>query len=148
MEIDLSEAPSADERFAELVDRLSANAGVALAAGKAGFGSGTLTVDGRIFAMVTRGCLVIKMPRARVAELIEGGEAIAFDAGKGRPMKEWVAFETMPSRDRSLALSREALAFVAGRSPSAGAGQPRGDAEAAPDAAPTRHGDRRDGGQH
>ena len=56
-----------------------------------GFGSGTLQVNGRIFAVVSRGRFVVKLPRARVDTLIARGTGLPFDAGKGRPMKERVA---------------------------------------------------------
>jgi hypothetical protein len=65
---------------------------VTLAEGR-GFGSGTLQVNGRIYAMVSRqrGRFVVKLPRARADTLIASGTGLPFDASKGRPMKEWVA---------------------------------------------------------
>jgi TfoX/Sxy family transcriptional regulator of competence genes len=66
--------------------------------------------------MVSRDRLVLKLPRARVDELVADGVAVPFDAGKGRPMKEWTAFEDAPSRAKAVALGREALDFVAGSS--------------------------------
>jgi TfoX/Sxy family transcriptional regulator of competence genes len=110
----MSESDAAADRFATLIEALAGTEGVTVGSGKGGFGSDALQVDGRIFAMVTRGCLVLKLPRARVNDLVASGDAGAFDAGKGRPMKEWAAFEVMPSADEAVALGREALAFVAG----------------------------------
>ncbi|MBV8296000.1 MAG: hypothetical protein JO085_04115, partial [Acidimicrobiia bacterium] len=55
-------------------------------------------------------------PPERVAALIENGDGHAFDAGKGRPMKEWVVLGDGISR-QWLKLAKEAKAFVSGRSP-------------------------------
>ena len=74
------------------------------------FGSNALKVHGRIFAMLVRGALVVKLPRARVAELIEAGRGTPFDAGKGKAMKEWLTIGA-PVGDW-LVLSKEARAFV------------------------------------
>ena len=56
--------------------------------------------------------LVVKLPRARVAELIEQGEGQAF-APAGRVFREWVS---MPNVDRStwLSLLEEGIEFVGG----------------------------------
>lgn len=50
-----------------------------------------LKTGGKFFAMVSRGELVVKLPRERVDELVEAGEGHRFDPGHGRLMKEWVA---------------------------------------------------------
>ena len=107
-------ASQAEQRFAALAAALDGEEGVAVGSGKGGFGSEALQVDGHIFAMVTNGRLVLKLPAARVASLIGAGDGLPFDAGKGRPMKEWVALADGDVAWRELAL--EALAFVAGRS--------------------------------
>jgi TfoX/Sxy family transcriptional regulator of competence genes len=104
----------ADTRFASLVEALAGQAGVSVGTPKRGFGSGTLQVDGRIFAMVSRGALVLKLPAARVSELLAAGQASAFDAGKGRPLKEWAAIG--PGNGRWRELASEARSFVAGGS--------------------------------
>jgi TfoX/Sxy family transcriptional regulator of competence genes len=70
-----------------------------------------LRVSGRIFAMLVRGELVVKLPRGRVDELVDAGAARRFDAGKGRPMKEWASVPASASR-RWKRLVEEARAFV------------------------------------
>ncbi len=77
-----------------------------------GFGSNPgLRVDGRIFTMLARGRLVVKLPRERVDELVASGTAARFDAGKGRPMKEWAAVPTLHI-DQWERLAAEAFGFV------------------------------------
>ncbi len=80
------------------------------AAARSSFGSNGVKVDGRIFAMLVRRALVVKLPRERVAELIASGRGKPFDAGKGRPMKEWVALSAPESA--WIELAREARRFV------------------------------------
>ncbi len=81
---------------------------------KGTFGSTALTINGKIFVMLVKSQLVLKLPRLRVDELIDSGHGERFGAGRGRPLKEWIAVE--PSTDVDcLALAREAMAFVAPR---------------------------------
>ena len=108
---------TAEERFAGLAEAFAGRAGVELpgVSGTRGFGSQTLKVDKSIFAMVTGGGLVVKLPRDRVEALIAEGTGVPFDGGKGRPMKEWLAV-TADDDDAWLALANEALEFVRSRS--------------------------------
>jgi hypothetical protein len=76
------------------------------------FGAQAMKIDGRIFAMLTRGRLVLKLPRARVEALIDAGIGGLFDAGKGRAMKEWVSIAE-GQESAWLALAQEAMAFAA-----------------------------------
>ena len=103
--------PLADHQFDLLVRALLGTPEVTVGTGTRRFGSGALQVNGRIFAMVTRGHIVMKLPRARVEALIAAGRGLSFDAGKGRPMKEWVQLEPA-SQGELLALAHEARDFV------------------------------------
>ena len=78
-----------------------------------GFGSNAgLRVGGKIFAMLVRDELVVKLPAGRCAELVAAGSARPFDRGQGRPLKEWITVGDAAESDWP-ALAREALAFVA-----------------------------------
>jgi hypothetical protein len=104
-----------EERFAKLVESFVGTPGVTPppdtpAAGKK-FGSSALKVNNKIFAMLSGGRLVVKLPQDRVEALIAVGAGAPFDAGKGKPMKEWLAVDT-ERHGRWGALSREALVFV------------------------------------
>jgi len=107
-----------EESFAAIVDALGDRPGVTApdttGASVRKFGSSALRVRGRIFAMVARGRLVLKLPAERVAELIDAGEGEIYDAGKGRPLKEWVSLAP-GQQDKWLGLATEALKFVGSR---------------------------------
>jgi TfoX/Sxy family transcriptional regulator of competence genes len=102
----------ADELFEQLATRFADDTAVTLPApGRGKFGASALKVDGKIFAMVLSGELVVKLPRARVEELVATGAGTPFDAGRGRPMKEWVSIA--PERaDEWPPLADEARRFV------------------------------------
>ncbi|HYU62484.1 MAG TPA: hypothetical protein VEN12_01780 [Verrucomicrobiae bacterium] len=103
---------SAETKYAKLVDAISKRSGVTRVSEGKGFGSsGQLKVDGRIFAMLVRGELVLKLPRGRVDELVARREGVHFDAGKGKPMREWFVLSPT-SRQRWLPLAEEAFDFV------------------------------------
>jgi hypothetical protein len=104
-----------EQRYAALVKSILSRSDSARIGDGKGFGStGQLKIGGRIFAMLVRGKLVLKLPRARVDSLVESGDGERFDAGKGRPMAEWFALSPTSSKPW-LALSDEARAFVEGR---------------------------------
>src|SRR5262245_40088907 len=69
-----------------------------------------LKVNGRIFAMFSRGAFVAKLPRARVDELVAAGTGVRFDAGKGTPMKEWISVPG--AKSTWVDLAKEAYRFV------------------------------------
>src|SRR3954454_12217581 len=97
-----------EERFERLVDELAGIEGVSPPSPGRGFGSSALKYRGKIFAMVVRGHLVVKLSKAQVAELVAAGAGRHFDANKGTPMKERVALGEPGDLSWS-ALAREAL---------------------------------------
>lgn len=98
----------ADERFALVVDAFSKDRQVSR---KKMFSSNNvLTVKGKIFAMLVRGALVVKLPKKRVDELVNSGAGENFDPGHGRLMKEWVAMG--PGTASWVEFATEARRFV------------------------------------
>lgn len=75
----------------------------------AGRGSQGLKVAGKLVAMFYKGRLVLKLPPARVAELIEAGVGMSFDPGTGKAMKDRVAIPEA-NRERWIDLCEEAIA--------------------------------------
>lgn len=82
------------------------------------FGAKALKVSGKIFAMMVRGRLVVKLPEERVDALVSSHQAERFDLG-GRHMREWAALG-LAIRATWLAFAQESRDFVAGDA------QPRG----------------------
>ncbi len=78
------------------MDDLVGIAGVTPPQGGSGFGRNAVRFEKKIFAMFVRGRLVVKLPRARVDDLIEAGQGDRFDANKGTPMKEWFSLDPDP----------------------------------------------------
>jgi hypothetical protein len=103
-----------DERYEGLVDELVGVPGVTPPRGGGGFGRSALRYQGKIFAMLVRGRLVVKLPARRVDALVEAGDGIHFDANKGTPMREWLSLDPGSGRDW-LALAGEALDFARSR---------------------------------
>jgi hypothetical protein len=104
--------PSSDgaDRLAAVAAELSEEPGVGFGQGRRGFGAGTLMIDGRIFALVNDGRLVLKLPAGRVSTLIAEGRGLPWSAGKPAPLREWVA---IPAEEPGwLDLANEAFAFV------------------------------------
>src|SRR2546428_10452308 len=100
-----------EERYATIIEALVSQPGVTrpldAPGGEKRFGSAALKIDDKIFAMLVRGRLVVKLPRQRVDTLIAAGEGERFDPGGGRLMKEWLAL--LPSSDEEwLPLATEA----------------------------------------
>ena len=81
------------------------------AGSKKTFGSSTLRVKGKIFAMLVDDALVVKLPQNVVDELVDAGAGQRFDSRKGQPMKEWLQVDPT-AEERWLPLAEEALEFV------------------------------------
>jgi hypothetical protein len=99
------------DRYADLVEELAGVPGVDPPSGGRGFGRSALRFHNKIFVMFVRGRLVLKLPAARVDELVTGGAGVRFDANKGTPMKEWLSLDPGPDHDW-LSLAHEALDFA------------------------------------
>jgi hypothetical protein len=78
-----------------------------------GFGTARgLRADGRIFAMLPHGQLVVKLPAERCSALVEAGAGQLLVVGR-RAMREWVVIDDV-DEDAWAALTAEALAYVRG----------------------------------
>jgi hypothetical protein len=71
-----------------------------------------LKTAGKFFAFAARGQLVVKLPAARVDELIAEGVGQRCEPRKGRPMREWVCLAPA-SEDACAAYVSEARTFLA-----------------------------------
>jgi len=104
-------AEAAIQRFEDVVDGLVGSPGVTPPRGGSGFGRSALRWENKIFAMLVRGRLVLKLPASRVDALVDGGDGVHFDANKGTPMKEWFSLD--PGSGLAwLPLAQEALDFA------------------------------------
>jgi hypothetical protein len=103
----MKKPPDVDAAFAKVADAL---AGKSVDQVRSRFGTPNLRVGGKVFAMAFKQHLVVKLPAARVAALIEAGTGEPFVMGK-RVMKEWV--QLAPGRGDWTKLAREARDFVA-----------------------------------
>jgi len=101
---------AADPRFAAVIDAFAGERRVTSGTMMASLG---LKVGGKIFAMLVRGDLVVKLPRERVSELVDAGIGQQFDPRRdGRLMKEWVV---LAGNDPPwVEVAREAYEFVGG----------------------------------
>jgi hypothetical protein len=101
-----------EERFATIVEALLSHPDVTPPSDGKGFGSSGLKIQNKLFAMLVRGKLVVKLPKPRVDALVASGEGERFDPRQdGRLMKEWVTVEPT-SEEEWLPLAREAMEFV------------------------------------
>ena len=101
---------SPEDRYQDLIDELVRIDGVTPPREGSGFGRAAVRYHGKIFVMLVRGSLVLKLPAPRVEELVVAGDGVHFDANKGTPMKEWLSLDP-GSGQEWLPLAREALDF-------------------------------------
>ncbi len=104
-------ARTPEELWERIADPLLALPGITSGTGFGG--NSGLRTGGKIFAMLVRGELVVKLPMDRVDALTATGVARRFDAGKGAPMREWAVVPPAAAR-RWSGLVEEARTFVAG----------------------------------
>jgi len=102
--------PEIDARFTSIVAAFAEDPQVKW--GRMFSSNSVLNVKGKIFAMLSKGNLVVKLPKARVEHLVSSGAGTRFDPGHGRAMKEWVVIG--PGKLNWIDLAREAHAFVKG----------------------------------
>jgi hypothetical protein len=108
---DAAEEIRPEDRYEDVVDELVGTPGVTPPRGGRGFGRTALRFQNKIFVMLVRGRLVLKLPADRVDALVAGGDGVHFDASKRSPMKEWFSLD--PESDRAwLPLAHEALDFA------------------------------------
>jgi TfoX/Sxy family transcriptional regulator of competence genes len=74
------------------------------------FGFDCLRIAGKVFAKVSKGRLIVKLPAARVAALMMAGQVEPYAGARGE-MKEWAVVVTADER-LAIALSQEARSFV------------------------------------
>ena len=110
----MAEAVIAPEhRYAQVVARLRSRPGVSVTVPrKRGLGSTALCINDKIFAMLSsKEEFVVKLPKARVDELVAAPRGTRFELSHGQPMHEWfvagAGFE-----DEWSSLAEEALSFV------------------------------------
>ena len=101
-----------EAQFETVVQALAIEPGVTHTNPGSRFGSSSLKVHDKIFARVSaKGEFVVKLPKARVDDLVADGAGERFDAHRERPMKEWLVVRGQ-SAGEWLQLAREALDFV------------------------------------
>lgn len=105
-------------RFAALVAALRDQPGVTPPADgeqpKQRFGANGLKINTKIFAMLVKDRLVVKLPKQRIDDLLADGQGERFDPHRnGRVMREWLVLSSTSDEDW-LALAHEALAYVGG----------------------------------
>lgn len=107
---------TASDQFARLVEEMLSRSEASYGSDESrgarrSFGATSLKVRGKIFAMLVKDRLVVKLAAARVAELVASGAGEPFDPGHGRIQREWVVV-TSTDYDDWLAMATESEAYV------------------------------------
>ena len=98
--------------YAALIRRFADQPGVSLPAEKrSNFGNNALKTDGKIFAMLVKGALAVKLPPTEVESATLAGRGEPLSMGRGRVMKEWLLVDEPPRR--WYAVAERARAYVA-----------------------------------
>jgi hypothetical protein len=101
-------------RLAKLADQLAKSKGTQPLF-REGFGTGSLFVGRKMFAVLDEsGALVLKLPAARVAELVGAGVGAPWHPGTGTPLKEYVAIG-VERQAKWLALAKESHSYMASK---------------------------------
>ncbi|MBM7845184.1 hypothetical protein [Herpetosiphon giganteus] len=96
------------ETYRVLVESLMENDEVTQSR-KSGFGSG-LRVNGKVFAMLVKNKLCVKLPASMIDEIVAEGQGELYMSG-GRPSKDWIVVDTVDEQ-RWLELAHSAIEFV------------------------------------
>ncbi len=96
------------ERFGALASLMLDEPGVTMSESR-GFARDAILKNGKLLVALRGDAVLLKLPAERVAALIASGQGAAFDANKGKPMKEWVVANMTADWE---ALAHEAAAFV------------------------------------
>jgi hypothetical protein len=70
-----------------------------------------LKIGKKMFCMLSKGNYVVKLPKGRVAEILNSGEGLPYDPGNGKIMKEWVIIPENTS-DKWIEYASEAMEFA------------------------------------
>ena len=65
----------------------------------------------KMFLMLNKERFIVKLPAERVAALIESGEGLPYDAGTGKPLKEWLIISGI-DLESLIKFGEEAKAFA------------------------------------
>ena len=71
----------------------------------------SLKINRKMFVMLNKGRMVVKLPDKRVQELIQSGKGLPFDASTGKNLKEW-AIIPLRSLEEWIAITDEAKDFA------------------------------------